>query len=237
MEAALPEYEVRRSTRARRSRLTVTDDGRAIVVLPARAPERDAADLVIRHSRWLARHVGLAEARLAARNDRPALDAGRHVLLDGLRRRMVVTTSLVARRTDVHVEDVAGIVVTRSATERRSIAEVLEAWFRTRARGQLEARLRARSREMDIGFKSFSVRDQRTRWGSASRRGNLSFSWRLAMCPPDVLDYVVVHELAHLRVAGHSRRFWALVERHYAESASPRRWLRDHHDEIRHALD
>jgi predicted metal-dependent hydrolase len=82
-----------------------------------------------------------------------------------------------------------------------------------------------------------TVRDQRTRWGSASRRGTLSFSWRLVMCPAEVLDYVVVHELAHLRWAGHGPRFWALVRRHVPRADEHRRWLREHHALLRAALD
>jgi predicted metal-dependent hydrolase len=90
---------------------------------------------------------------------------------------------------------------------------------------------------MGVVAKRVTIRDQRTRWGSASARGTLSFTWRLVMCPPWVLDYVVVHELAHLRIAGHPQRFWRLVERHHPDPRAARKWLRDHHDEIQHALD
>jgi predicted metal-dependent hydrolase len=82
-----------------------------------------------------------------------------------------------------------------------------------------------------------SVRDQRSRWASASARGDLSFSWRLILAPPFVLDAVVVHELAHLRVRGHSRAFWSLVERHAPRTPEARRWLREHARELRAALD
>ena len=65
-------------------------------------------------------------------------------------------------------------------------------------------------------------------WASASANGSLSFSWRLVLAPPFVLDSVVVHELAHLRIRGHTRRFWALVERHAPRTPEARRWLREH---------
>ena len=81
------------------------------------------------------------------------------------------------------------------------------------------------------------MRDQRTRWGSASPSGALSFSWRLVLAPPEVLDAVVVHELAHLRIRGHGRGFWGLVERHAPQTRASRRWLRDHARELRQALD
>lgn len=72
------------------------------------------------------------------------------------------------------------------------------------------------------------VRDQRTRWGSASTRGTVSLNWRLSLCPPGVAEYVVVHELCHLVEMNHSPAFWALVERHLPGHRAPRRWLREH---------
>jgi predicted metal-dependent hydrolase len=76
------------------------------------------------------------------------------------------------------------------------------------------------------------VRDQRTRWGSCSARGTLSFNWRLALAPFEVLDYVVVHELCHLREPNHSRRFWSLVESRRPGWREQRAWLREHGAEL-----
>ncbi len=69
------------------------------------------------------------------------------------------------------------------------------------------------------------MRDQRSRWGSASRRGCVSFSWRLIHAPPEVLDYVVVHELAHLLAPGHNPRFWRVVAAILPDHKARRRWL------------
>jgi predicted metal-dependent hydrolase len=68
------------------------------------------------------------------------------------------------------------------------------------------------AQELDVTYNRIEIRDQRTRWGSCSTRGTLSFNWRLVLAPYDVLDYVVVHELCHLREPNHSKRFWKLVE-------------------------
>ena len=76
------------------------------------------------------------------------------------------------------------------------------------------------------------IRDQRSRWGSCSTRGTLSFNWRLVLAPFDVLDYVVVHELCHLREPNHSRRFWALVEQHRPGWRAQRDWLHEHGPEL-----
>jgi len=76
------------------------------------------------------------------------------------------------------------------------------------------------------------IRDQRSRWGSCSTRGTLSFNWRLVLAPFDVLDYVVVHELCHLREPNHSRRFWKLVEGHRPDWRVHRDWLHEHGPEL-----
>ena|SRR5579862_6621246 len=76
------------------------------------------------------------------------------------------------------------------------------------------------------------VRDYRTQWGSCSPRGRLAFNWRLALAPFEVLDYVVVHELCHLRVPNHSRRFWRLVEMRRPRWRDQRDWLRVHGEEL-----
>lgn len=76
------------------------------------------------------------------------------------------------------------------------------------------------------------IRDQRSRWGSCSTRGTLSFNWRLVLAPLDVLDYVVVHELCHLREPNHSRRFWKLVEARRPGWHVQRDWLHEHGPEL-----
>jgi predicted metal-dependent hydrolase len=233
------EYSVRRSTRARRARVTLTEDAQVVVVLPARAPEGLAADLVRRHARWIARHQArLREAQhiLAAR---PALGEGRAIPLRGLPHDVFVETPPDARRTTVAVEvhSPPSIVVRRSAVDDRSIVQILDAWLRREARRDFEQRVAARSAAMGLQPSRITVRDQRSRWGSASRKGTLSFSWRLVLAPPEILDYVVVHELAHLRWAGHGVRFWTLVRRFAPGAEHHRRWLRQNEARLRHALD
>ena len=81
-------------------------------------------------------------------------------------------------------------------------------------------------------YKRITIRGQRTRWGSCSGRGTLSFNWRLMMAPPKVLDYVVVHELAHRKEMNHSARFWAEVERILPDYKRRRKWLKDYGTQV-----
>ncbi|KAF0125392.1 MAG: hypothetical protein FD189_1682 [Elusimicrobia bacterium] len=96
-----------------------------------------------------------------------------------------------------------------------------------RARVLLTARADHWSLELGIPYKRIAIRSQRTRWGSCSAKGNLNFNWRLAAAPSAVLDYVVVHELCHLRELNHSRDFWAHVRAACPDYKSHRRWLRE----------
>jgi len=86
--------------------------------------------------------------------------------------------------------------------------------------------------ELGVEPKRVQIRDQRSRWGSCSTRGTLSFNWRLVLAPFEVLDYVVVHELCHLREPNHSRRFWKLVEQRRPDWRAQRDWLHEHGPEL-----
>lgn len=119
------------------------------------------------------------------------------------------------------------------AGERRALARrTLEAWYRRLARRLLEKRAAHWSGRLGVAVAAISVRDPRTRWGSCSSTGRMSFSWRLAMAPPAVLDYLVVHELAHRVHADHSPAFWRLVETHAPRAKRLRAWLRERGPEL-----
>lgn len=110
--------------------------------------------------------------------------------------------------------------------------ETLEKRYRNAARGQFESRA-AHYRQVTGGhYTSITVRDQKTRWGSCSSRGTLSFNYRLIFAPPAVLDYVVVHELCHLTHMNHSKNFWDMVGSIMPEYRVYRQWLRDHGQEL-----
>jgi predicted metal-dependent hydrolase len=96
------------------------------------------------------------------------------------------------------------------------------------ARAEIAPRARRLAAQIGRGVGLVNLRDTRSRWGSCSAQGNLSFSWRLIFAPEPVLDYVVAHEVAHLVEMNHGPRFWALVESLVPDSAGPRAWLKRH---------
>jgi hypothetical protein len=103
---------------------------------------------------------------------------------------------------------------------------------RERARARVTGIAEAEAPALGVRYGRIVVRGQRTLWGSCSSRGTLSFNWRLALAPVEVLDYVVVHELCHLRAPDHSRRFWRLVESRRPRWREQRDWLREFGPEL-----
>lgn len=134
------------------------------------------------------------------------------------------------------LETEGGLTIVRSENDGARPADLLREWYRRKA-GEVFARRAAHwSAAMGVGYSRIRIRDQRTLWGSCSREGSLSFNWRLVMAPPEVLDYLVIHELAHLLEMNHSRRFWRHVSSWCPDYRGRRRWLREHSRELKSRL-
>ena len=192
-------YQVRRSDRARRVRVTVDAVRGVQVVLPRRAPEREAAAAIRELRPWIERRVAeLAGARatVAARGDTvPYLGRTLALVNDSPGR------TRVARRGET--------LLVPAGSDR---TQALERWYRRAARAEIEPRLERACALAGTSYSRLTIRGQRTRWGSCSQRGAMSFNWRLLLAPEAVLDYVVWHEVCHLEILDHSPSFWALLE-------------------------
>ena len=253
-------YTLRRSRRARRLRLVVDPSRGGVVTIPAGRPgARDAAahiePFLRERETWIRRHlVQQAHARstVAGAGPEALVDGAQlrfrgtlHLLriesaAIGTRRSTVVTgwsaVDIEAPAPDSPPTGNRELVVRLARADRRSVAAILSAWFRDRAVLDIGAAIDRHKRALDVQPVHVSIRDPRTRWGSAARTGRLSFSWRLVLAPPEALETVVVHELAHLRVFGHGPAFWAVVAGRIPDHLVWRRWLRDHSVELHAAL-
>jgi hypothetical protein len=112
--------------------------------------------------------------------------------------------------------------------EQTSIRRALEALYRREARETFERRAERYATEMGVSYGRIEIRNQRTKWGSCSTNGTLELNWRLMMAPSDVVTFVVVHELAHLREPNHGDSFWSLVAEHDPEYVAHAEWLDEH---------
>lgn len=110
----------------------------------------------------------------------------------------------------------------------------IEGWYREQARDEITRVAEREAAKLGVIYERLSIRDQKTRWGSCSKGGALSFNWRLVITPPAILVYVVVHELCHCLRHDHSPEFWELVARARPTYAEERDWLAEHGPEVLH---
>jgi predicted metal-dependent hydrolase len=218
-------YSVRRSDRARHARIVV-DRGEVEVVVPRRMSMRHVEPFVAEKRRWIERTLRKMQE---AEHESPTVQLADGGVVPYLGEELELRVKVEPGRQRSHVARRAGVLhvkVPRRGPE--PIRDALESWYRRRARAEVAPRLDAATRRAGTRYKRLSIRGQRTRWASCSSSGAMSFNWRLLLAPPEILEYVVEHEVAHIEVLDHSRRFWSLVARRSPRYREHERWLKTH---------
>lgn len=206
---------MRRNDRALRLRLRIDQaEAGVIVTLPRQASEAHGLAFVRERATWILAHLENLPPRVP-------FVPGAVVPFLGVdhRIRHVGAVPAPVRRDD-------GAILVSGPTD--GIGTRVLAWLRAAARSELEHRATACARTLGLRAGRITIRDTRSRWGSCSAAGNLSFSWRLILAPDHVLDYVVAHEVAHLLVPNHGPAFWATVSRLGGDVGPARAWLAAH---------
>ena len=205
-------------------------DGEGVeVVVPRAFPLREVEPFVEEKRAWIERtllRLRETDAELA-----PAVlaDGGELPFL-GERLRLIVRVEPERVRERVARRDGALLVLLPPGTELRA---ALERWYRRRAGEEVARRLDTACGRAGSAHTALQIRGQRTRWASCSSSGAMSFNWRLLLAPPEILDYVVEHEVAHLEVLDHSPRFWALLAARCPDWREHEAWLKSHGHALR----
>ena len=221
------EYEVRRSRRRRKTVQITVDGGGVRVAAPARTPADELQAIVRRRARWILRHA--AEAMLEAAPKR--FLSGETLPYLGRNLRMTVAPADVPRP-QVRLDHWRfRVAVPRNMdvdAHDESIRSAFVRWYWARAADRLDAGVDRWWPRLGRGERSrVLVRDQRRRWGSCSLDGTLRFNWRTMMLAPSLIDYIIVHELAHLTHRNHSAGFWGLVVATMPDAEQRRQRLRE----------
>jgi predicted metal-dependent hydrolase len=215
-----------RSHRAHHYRLTLRRDGTAVATIPARGSQREALRFVEQHREWLER----ARARLHRRPRAAEVwTVGTYVLWRGEMTEIRVAAlhdPLEAVRASARPKVCLAADVFQVAQLQGDLRPTLEAHFARRARVELPARTWELAAVTGVEVKRVVVRNQRSRWGSCSAQGTISLNWRLVQTPDSVRDYIVYHELMHLREMNHSDRFWARVQEVCPDWRDAERWIK-----------
>jgi predicted metal-dependent hydrolase len=220
-------YTIKRSPRAIHVRLEVNAGTGLTVVIPMSYQLNLIPTLLNEKSRWIVdklAYYGLARPP-TARNKLKSGDA-----VPYLGHNLKIAVGQYPGDAGVKLER-KKIVVNLSPGD-GSLDLLLEKWYRAQAAGLIKRRAERLSARLGLTYGRLTIRGQRTRWGSCSQTGNISFNWRLIMAPGPVIDYVIIHELAHRKEMNHTRSFWQLVAVHCPRWQQHRRWLRDHEAEL-----
>jgi predicted metal-dependent hydrolase len=212
------EYDLIRSRRKTIS-IMITQDAAVVVRAPLRAPLRVIDGFVKQKREWIREKHAQALKRREAHKPREYI-SGEELPYLGSSLVLAVTDSV--RR----VELLGGTLALPKA-KAGDAGRLLVKWYVERAREFIATRVEAYAARTGIHPASVSITGARRRWGSCSASGRLNFAWRLVMAPPDVVDYVVVHELAHIEHHDHSRAFWDRVGEILPDYKAKRKWLKD----------
>jgi predicted metal-dependent hydrolase len=219
-DQAIYPVRIRRHRQARRYTLRIHAASREVILtMPPRGSVREAKEFAQKHGGWIA-------ARLRRLPEAAPFAAGTVLPLRGVRHRIVHRPGVRGTVWPESGED--GEVLLCVAGQAPHIDRRVSDFLRREALRDLEAASRSAADRLGVEIKRISVRDQSSRWGSCSTTGVLSYSWRLILAPPFVLDYLAVHEVAHLIEMNHSARFWRLVNGVCSDANRAKAWLDIH---------
>ena len=210
--------EMRRHPSARRLTLRVSRTRRSVIVtIPLQCDLDEAGSFLNRHIDWV-------RERLDSLPDAVPFRDGAAMPFRGEPHRVVFTGATGTRIVEA-VEPEGQRPEIRVPGPLAAAPKRLRLWLFAEAKRDLDSRVAVHCKRLGLKAKRIAVRDQSSRWGSCSTTRVLSFSWRLILAPPNILDYVAAHEVAHLAEMNHGARFWALVQKSMPECDLAKRWL------------
>jgi predicted metal-dependent hydrolase len=207
-----------KNERARRIIIRLDHGGGIVVVLPARATKEDGRRFALSNRGWIQERLSNMPEPLPFLHgvSIPYLGVEHRI-----RHRPGKRGAVWRENGEIHV-----------AGRPEHLPRRVEDWLKQEARRELERRAQLKAEGLGKNIRRIGIRDPRTRWGSCSPDGAINFSWRLILAPRFVLDYVVAHEVAHLRELNHSSRFWRLTETLARDMDKARVWLTEHGPEL-----
>jgi len=217
------EFGVRYSSDASKPRIDVDIHG-VTVVIPDTADVRPR-DVLRENAAWVVEKQRRFERHREQIPDRTFEDGETFPLL-GTERELVIEPARSHQITDDEIR------LRKSTVEQSTVQQVLENVYRRQARDYFSKRASHYAERMGVAYDQIQVRNQRTKWGSCSTTGTIGLNWRLMMAPPEIVEYVVVHELAHLRESNHGEEFWSLVAEYDPEYESHSAWLTENSTQL-----
>lgn len=214
-------YTVQRSTKRRKLTISVERDRRVVVHVPERMSVEDIRRVVESKRGWIYEKIGHVQ-KYSNLSHPPGkeLVSGESALYLGRQYRIeIVKTGL----SEIEFEQRFLIPATRTDKQ----VEALREWYINRAKEEIISRVKLHARDLGVDVSATKIVDNRFRWGSCTLKSNVNLNWRLIKAPMFVIDYVIVHELAHLIEANHTPRFWNIVRTQTPTMEKAKVWLKE----------
>ncbi|WP_350335870.1 M48 family metallopeptidase [Coralliovum pocilloporae] len=214
---------IRRNKRSRRMTLRIDRAKRAVVLtIPASLPRARAESFIRKETAWICERFDELPGPVP-------ITPGAVIPIRG-KSHHIVSTGQSRGRVAVRVRGGENDLLV-PGDPRHLERRVLD-FLKGEARADFQKAVSRHAAELGVAPSAIRIRDQKTRWGSCSSNGTLSFSWRLVLAPPEILDYLAAHEVSHLLEMNHSAQFWAHCRRQAPQTDQARAWLREHGEEL-----
>lgn len=201
----------------------VREDASVLVRAPFGVKKKTIDTLVQKRADWIAKAQNEIQKRNKQRKE-TSLKEGQKIYLLGKPYRLQMQSD---QKEDAVLLKEDTLVLMTKANQIEYQEAVLEAFYRIKAKQYLSERVQVFAKKMGVTFGRITIKNQKTRWGSCSSKGNLNFNWKIMMAPIEVIDYLVVHELAHRKEMNHSSRFYAEMQKIMPDYKVWQRWLKE----------
>lgn len=232
-EGELFPYRIVKSSRSTMA-VNIKRNGDVTVRIPARLSFREGHAFAVKNKEWVFAHV-LKFREILAGRERFCWKEGAALFYRGEERLLRLERDYETGRfrvCDTGEELLVSGPLKEGTDGEALVKAALIGWYRKKARGFLEEMTAWRAQRMGVSYGRIAIRDQATRWGSCSAKGNINYNWKLVLLPDKLADYVVVHELAHRVEMNHSKDFWKVVEGELPDYRQKRRKLKDYENKI-----
>jgi predicted metal-dependent hydrolase len=221
-------YTLKQSYRARCARLEIRQATGLTIVIPKSYDVTDVHTLMQKKKRWILNNLAKCH-RIVQPEAVKCLKSGDHIPYLGQELMLVTQRD---HGSDASVVLDKNRLIISVGNKNNGVGLILEQWYRTQADQLLKEKTDRQCAKFGLTYNRLTIRGQRSRWASCSHKRNLSFNWKLMMVPEPVIDYVIIHELMHLKQMNHTKRFWKLVDERCPDWREHRTWLKQHEVEL-----
>lgn len=214
--------------------IKITNDGEVMVSAPLRASDKAVEGIVLKKAKWIMEKLKVVKENQNKIKSKEFIN-GRTISLLGKEYELSLEEAVIRGASVKFNGSIFLVRVNSSLTaegKQQFIKDVLTLWMRKKAKEVFEERTKQYANMLKLYPKRITIKEQKTLWGSCSSKDNINFNWRLILAPIEVLDYVVVHELCHLKHRNHSKDYWDFVEGAMPDYEERRQWLKDNSNRL-----